>query len=220
MALRGLPSTTPRCTKAPRLQGFPLVGAPRFELGTSSPPDWRANQAAPRPAPPIVAERETAPVRRRPPRPRPGDLELVRAQVVPVPPGEAFAFFADPRNLEAITPPWLRFRILEAPAELRRGSLLRYRLRLWGVPVRWRTEITDWQPPRTFTDTQLHGPYRLWVHSHRFVPVDGGTEIFDSVRYRVPGGHLAERLLVGRSLDEIFAYRAKRMAELLGPPPT
>jgi ligand-binding SRPBCC domain-containing protein len=147
------------------------------------------------------------------------DHELVRTQVVPISPEEVFAFFAEPRNLEEITPPWLRFRILEAPAELRRGSFLRYRLRLYGIPVGWRTEISEWRPPRSFTDTQTAGPYRLWVHVHRFEPVAGGTEILDSVRYRVPGGRLVDRLFVARSLDEIFAFRAERLAELLGRPP-
>jgi ligand-binding SRPBCC domain-containing protein len=146
------------------------------------------------------------------------DLELVRTQVVPLSPEEAFAFFAEPGNLEEITPPWLRFRILEAPAELRGGSFLRYRLRLFGIPVGWRTEISEWRPPRSFTDTQTAGPYRLWVHVHRFARVPGGTEIFDSVRYRALGGRLVDRLFVARRLDEIFAFRAERLAELLGRP--
>ena len=148
----------------------------------------------------------------------PSRSELTRAQVVPLPPEQAFSFFADPRNLEAITPPWLRFRILEAPDELRDGSLLRYRLRLNGIPVGWLTEITEWRPPRTFTDTQLRGPYRLWVHVHRFTPVEGGTEIFDSVRYRVPGGAPVERLVVAPRLRAIFDFRRERLAELLGRP--
>src|SRR5512134_623734 len=78
---------------------------------------------------------------------------LERSQLIPTPLEQTFEFFADPRNLEAITPPWLRFRIVEAPQRLRQGSLLRYRLRLFGVPVRWTTEITDWDPPHGFADT-------------------------------------------------------------------
>ena len=147
------------------------------------------------------------------------DAELERRQFVPRPIDDAFAFFADPRNLEAITPPWLRFRIREAPRELRRGSTLRYRLRLFGVPIRWRTEITSWSPPRSFTDTQVAGPYRLWVHTHRLTPAPGGTEIYDHVRYRVPGGpaaSIADRLLVRGWLRAIFDYRAARLSELLG----
>ena len=147
------------------------------------------------------------------------DRELERRQLVPRTVDETFAFFADPHNLEGITPPWLRFGILEAPAELRRGALLRYRLRLFGVPIGWRTEITAWSPPHTFTDTQLRGPYRVWVHTHRFTPTPAGTEIYDHVRYCVPGGPaapLAERLLVRRWLAAIFDYRASRLAELLG----
>jgi ligand-binding SRPBCC domain-containing protein len=135
---------------------------------------------------------------------------------VPRPLDETFAFFADPANLEAITPPWLRFRIVAAPADLRLGSRLRFRLRLFGVPVRWHAEITAWLPPRTFVDTQIAGPYRLWVHAHRFAPVGGGTEVYDHVRYRVPGGALAQLVPVGRWLAEIFDYRALRLAELLG----
>jgi ligand-binding SRPBCC domain-containing protein len=131
---------------------------------------------------------------------------------------ETFAFFSDAHNLEAITPPWLRFRILEAPAQLERGSLIRYELRLFGVPIGWHAEIERWTPPRAFTDVQALGPYPLWEHTHRFSPVAGGTEIYDHVRYRVPGGPLGplvQRLLVGRWLDEIFDYRAVRLDELL-----
>jgi hypothetical protein len=146
------------------------------------------------------------------------EYALERTQLVPVPVAEAFAFFANPWNLEAITPPWLRFRIVEAPARLERGSCLRYRLRIFGVPVRWHTEIVDWRPPRSFTDLQLSGPYPLWEHTHRLSPAGGGTEIYDLVRYRAPGGPLAalvRRLAVAGWLDDIFDYRASRLRELL-----
>ena len=145
------------------------------------------------------------------------EFQLERTQLVPSPPHVTFAFFGDPWNLEAITPPWLRFRILDAPDTLVRGSLLRYRLSLFGVPIRWRTEICEWRPPRTFTDRQLAGPYRLWVHTHRFSRARGGTEIYDHVRYRLPGGPLApaaHRLLVRRWLEEIFDFRSERLAAL------
>ena len=139
---------------------------------------------------------------------------LERVQVVPVPVEEAWAFYTSPHNLQAITPPWLFFRIDESPAELRAGSLLRYRLRLFGVPVRWLTEIRDWDPPHSFVDRQLRGPYRLWEHTHTLTPVDGGTEIRDRVRYQVPGGTLAD-VIVRRWLKSIFDYRARRTSELL-----
>lgn len=141
-----------------------------------------------------------------------------RLQRVPVAPGEAFCFFADPWNLEAITPPWLRFRIVEAPPRLERGSHVRYRLRLFGLPIRWHTEIVDWRPPRSFTDLQLSGPYPLWEHTHRLSPAAGGTEIYDLVRYRTPGGPLAplaRKLAVAGWLEDIFDYRAARLRELL-----
>jgi ligand-binding SRPBCC domain-containing protein len=139
------------------------------------------------------------------------DRVLERSQVVPVDLGEAFAFFADARNLEAITPPWLRFQIVEAPQTLERGSLLAYRLRLFGVPIRWRTEIVEWRPPYGFTDVQIAGPYRRWEHTHRLRPVVGGTEIYDRVVYRLPYGPLAglvAPMTVRPWLTAIFDYRA------------
>lgn len=141
----------------------------------------------------------------------------MRTQLLPGPPEDVFAFFAEPRNLEAITPPWLRFRIVEAPARLERGSTLCYRLRLFGLPIGWRTEIAEMLPARSFTDVQVAGPYPLWIHTHRFLAAPGGTEVFDHVRYRVPGGPLAphvQRAFVGLWLKEIFDYRRDRLGEL------
>jgi ligand-binding SRPBCC domain-containing protein len=135
--------------------------------------------------------------------------------MVPAALDETFAFFADPWNLESITPPWLRFEILDAPARLDRGATLRYRLRLFGVPIRWLTEIHAWRPPRTFVDRQVRGPYVLWVHTHRFRAAPDGTELYDHVRYRVPGGPLAPEGRVAGWLAEIFDYRAARLRDLL-----
>jgi ligand-binding SRPBCC domain-containing protein len=146
---------------------------------------------------------------------------LERTQVVPFPVEDAFGFFADARNLERITPPWLRFRILEAPPELRAGSRLRYRLRLFGVPIGWRTEITEWTPPRGFTDVQRRGPFRVWVHTHRLTPVAGGTEIHDHVRYGLYVGLFLP--VVRRWVEQIFDFRARtvsaEIARARGEPP-
>ncbi len=139
---------------------------------------------------------------------------LERTQVVAAPIEEAWAFYCDPRNLGEITPPWLGFRIVEVPDELAEGALIRYRLWLFGVPIRWLTEIRAWHAPRSFVDVQLRGPYLLWEHTHRLAPVGRGTEIHDYVSYRVPGGRLAN-LVVRPLLDAIFDYRASRTAELL-----
>ena len=110
------------------------------------------------------------------------------SQWVPTAPDETFAFFADAWNLERITPPFLRFRIITpAPVAMGVGTLIDYRLRLRGIPVRWQTEITAWDPPRSFTDVQVRGPYRKWVHRHDFVAESGGTRVDDTVRYAVPG---------------------------------
>jgi len=147
------------------------------------------------------------------------DRVLERSQIVPVDLDEAFAFFAEASNLEAITPSWLRFGILEAPRTLERGSLLVYRLRLFGVPIRWRTEIVEWRPPFRFTDVQLTGPYRRWEHTHELRRVDGGTEIRDHVVYRLPYEPLASVLApvtVRPWLTAIFEYRARQTEARLG----
>ena len=123
-----------------------------------------------------------------------------------------FSFFADARNLEAITPPWLNFRILTpAPITMRAGARIDYRLRVHGFPVKWKTEISAWEPPFRFVDRQLRGPYRQWIHTHTFEEKDGGTLCRDLVEYAVLGGRFIEWLLVRRDVEKIFAYRRDAM---------
>ena len=143
--------------------------------------------------------------------------DLHREQWFPRPLDEVFAFFADAGNLEAITPPWLGFEILTPrPIAMRPGALIDYRLRLRGLPVRWRTEISLWQPPHRFVDEQRRGPYREWRHEHTFAAVDDGTLVRDHVRYQVPGGRLVHELFVRRDVARIFDFRRDRLAQLLG----
>jgi ligand-binding SRPBCC domain-containing protein len=145
-----------------------------------------------------------------------GEHRLEAAIELPRPRADVFPFFADAANLEAITPPWLAFRIVTPlPVEMRAGTIIEYRLRLHGVPLAWRTEIAAWEPPVRFVDRQLHGPYRLWEHEHRFEERDGRTLALDRVRYRARGGRLAGPL-VARDLRRIFAFRQDRLAAVLG----
>lgn len=119
-----------------------------------------------------------------------------------------YSFFADARNLEAITPPWLNFRILTPdPIAMRSGARIDYRLRVHGFRVSWQTEISAWEPPFRFVDQQLRGPYRRWVHTHSFEEKEGGTFCRDFVEYVVPGGRFITWLLVRREVEKIFAYR-------------
>jgi ligand-binding SRPBCC domain-containing protein len=146
-------------------------------------------------------------------------MPVFRTEVLlPRPRDEVFPFFADAANLEVITPPWLSFRILTPlPVEMRVGTRLDYRIRIRGIPVRWRTAITAWDPPRTFTDSQEKGPYRRWIHTHTFEEREGGTHMVDEVDYAVFGGWIADRLLVRRDVRRIFDYRRERMRELFPP---
>jgi ligand-binding SRPBCC domain-containing protein len=134
---------------------------------------------------------------------------------LPRPRDEVFAFFANARNLEAITPPWVKFAVLTpGTIEMRPGTLIDYQIRVHGIPIRWRTEIADWQPPHRFVDRQLCGPYRLWHHTHAFEERDGGTLCLDHVRYRPRGGALVHWLFVRRDVERIFNYRQQRLVEL------
>src|SRR3954471_21213966 len=116
---------------------------------------------------------------------------LRREQRLAAPPSAGFPFFADPRNLEAITPPILQFRPLTPePVSLGVGTFLQYALRLHGVPVRWDTLIQEWEPPHRFVDVQVRGPYRLWHHTHSLEAVAGG-------RRTRPGGTGRDSVGVG-----------------------
>lgn len=128
---------------------------------------------------------------------------------------EVFEFFSDAANLQRLTPPWLNFRILTpAPIELRLGLVMDYKLRVRGVPVRWQSEITVWDPPHEFADEARRGPYRFWRHTHRFEPRDGGTRVIDELHYGVPGGALVNWLFVGRDLRKIFTFRHQVLAKV------
>jgi ligand-binding SRPBCC domain-containing protein len=125
---------------------------------------------------------------------------------------DVFAFFADANNLDVLTPGWLRFEILTPrPIEMKVGALIDYRLRLRGLPIRWQSEISVWEPPHRFVDEQRRGPYRLWHHTHTFADHNGGTMVGDRVRYAGPGRALVNRLFVRRDVEWIFAYRQERL---------
>ncbi len=137
---------------------------------------------------------------------------LRREQHLPKPPDESFAFFGDAHNLEDITPPWLGFRVVTPePITMAPGTLIAYRLRLHGAPIRWLTRIEVWEPGRRFVDVQVSGPYALWHHLHEFAPDgEGGTVMRDTVRYALPFGPfgaLAHAVFVRRDVEAIFDFR-------------
>jgi ligand-binding SRPBCC domain-containing protein len=138
---------------------------------------------------------------------------------LPLPIKKVFAFFGDARNLAEITPPWLHFQILTPmPVEMKAGTLLDYRLRVRGLPLRWQTEILEWDPPHRFVDRQNRGPYRQWLHTHTFEERDGGTLIRDRVEYAVPGWifePIVHGCFVGPDIRKIFEYRREKVAALL-----
>jgi ligand-binding SRPBCC domain-containing protein len=134
---------------------------------------------------------------------------------LPRPLEEVFAFFAEVRNLQDITPEWLDFEILTpTPIVMCAGALIDYRLKVHGFTIRWQSEITVWEPPRRFVDEQRRGPYRLWIHEHSFETRDGGTLVSDSVRYAAPGGVLMEWLFVRRDVERIFQFRRDKLLVL------
>ena len=134
-------------------------------------------------------------------------------QFLPAPLEEVFPFFADARNLETITPPWLKFKVLTpAPIDMRPGARIDYRLRIRGIPIGWQSEITAWDPPHRFVDEQRRGPYRAWIHEHTFAREGAGTRVRDSVQYAAPGGELVRLLFVEPDVRQIFAFRQEFLA--------
>ncbi len=144
---------------------------------------------------------------------------LKRELTLDLPRVEVFDFFADAGNLERITPPELNFHIITPkPIDIRKGALIDYKLKMRGLPVKWRTEISVWDPPYKFVDQQLKGPYKQWIHTHTFTELESNkTLIEDEVRYRLPMEPLGDiaHFFVVRELNYIFDYRQKAVAEIL-----
>ena len=145
-----------------------------------------------------------------------------REQWIARPIEEVFAFFADAHNLEEITPPWLGFKILSMSTNsISEGTVIRYRLRLHGMPIHWRTEIREWNPPHYFVDEQTKGPYKQWRHTHRFEAHGNRTKMTDEVQYSLPLGvlgRIVHAVKVRRDVHRIFDYRRLRIDALFGQP--
>ena len=142
------------------------------------------------------------------------EQSLHREMRIHAPLTEVFAFFSEAANLDRITPPWLHFRILHAPEKIESGLLIHYQLAWHGIPMRWTTRIEEWQPPHQFIDSQLRGPYRLWHHTHTFEERDGGTLMYDVLRYAIPLGAVGDFFAgwwVRADVERIFDFRAEQI---------
>jgi ligand-binding SRPBCC domain-containing protein len=142
-------------------------------------------------------------------------MRLTTELWLPRPREEVFQFFSDAANLEALTPPWLHFEVLTPTVVLRPGVRIDYRLRLYGVPLQWQSEISRWEPPDCFVDEQRRGPYRHWIHTHTFAEERGGTRVGDAVDFEVPFGRLAGWFVM-RDVRKIFAFRTQALLKRFG----
>ena len=148
-------------------------------------------------------------------RPIRGVHTLHTETIVPASIDRTFAFFSDARNLEHLTPPWLRFRIMTPqPIAMAAGTLIDYRIAVYGVGIPWRTRIDEWEPGVRFVDRQIAGPYLWWRHDHRFEAVDGGTRVIDRVEF-LPRAAMLSGWLVRRDVSRIFAFRHSALARFL-----
>jgi len=142
-------------------------------------------------------------------------MHLERDLWLPRPRAEVFEFFSNAANLEVLTPPWLHFHILNPSLAIGQGVQIDYRLRIHGVPLTWRSEISRWDPPSSFVDEQRKGPYRRWIHTHTFLDERGGTRVGDSVEFEVPFGWLVGGFVM-RDVNRIFAFRQQALQQRFG----
>lgn len=146
-----------------------------------------------------------------------GEFLLERDVIVARRIQEVFRFFSDPKNLNLLTPPWLDFHIVGCSTPtIGPNTLIDYKLKLRGFPLRWRSRILDWNPPYGFADEQVRGPYRHWIHQHSFEDLGARTRCRDSVRYSVVGGSIVNRLFVKRDVERIFDYRTEQLTKIFG----
>ena len=143
---------------------------------------------------------------------------LSRETKVNRPVEEVFEFFSKAENLNIITPPELNFNITTPlPVKMKKGALIDYKIKLHGVPFKWKTEITEWNPPYRFVDTQIKGPYKIWIHEHIFTTAEDSTIITDIVSY-LPSGWILEpiihKLIVKKKLEDIFDYRQSKIKSI------
>jgi ligand-binding SRPBCC domain-containing protein len=151
------------------------------------------------------------------PNPSGRGYRLEASQFLPQPRERVFEFFADAFELETLTPSWLHFSVLTpAPIQIAPGTLIDYRLRLRGIPLRWQSVISAWEPPFRFVDEQTRGPYRRWHHEHQFEATDEGTLCRDIVDYEVYGGALINSLAVRHDLLKIFSFRQDKLRDFFG----
>ncbi len=146
---------------------------------------------------------------------------LKRSVWIPHPIDEVFSFFSDPKNIPSITPKWVRFQnVGNGRGEMKVGTQFEHRIKVKGVlPVRWISEITEWDPPYGFVDEQKSGPYRFWRHEHVFEESKGGTLVGDIVRYSVLGGDFLNRWLIAPDLKKIFDYRRESVRRIFSQSP-
>ena len=147
---------------------------------------------------------------------------LEQEQLIPKPKPVVFSFFSNAFNLQDITPSFLGFSVLTpAPIFIQSGTLIDYKITLFGIPLKWRTRIERFDVNDSFVDTQIKGPYTLWHHTHTFEDTPGGTLMRDTVLYKLPLGFLgtiAHTLFVRRTLQKIFQHRYDTLEKILGEP--
>jgi uncharacterized protein len=144
--------------------------------------------------------------------------EIHLEQWIQQPIEKTYSFFKEAKNLELLTPDFLKFRVLnQSSKEIQKGAKINYCLWLRFIPFWWQSQIVDWEPNSSFSDKQLHGPYSHWFHTHEFIEKNGGTLIRDKISYRVPFGIIGDvvsSLFIKKDLEKIFSYRKKVIEEI------
>ncbi|MEZ5305957.1 MAG: SRPBCC family protein [Pyrinomonadaceae bacterium] len=138
-------------------------------------------------------------------------MRYLKESFIKAKPEVVFGFHELPDAFERLVPPWENVRIIQKAEISKIGSKAILEQTLFGLfRQKWVAEHTVYEPPHLFVDVQVSGPFKVWMHHHRFVEFEGGTFLRDEIEFD-PGfsiiGELGAKLLILPKIEKMFAYR-------------
>lgn len=130
---------------------------------------------------------------------------------------EAFAFHTDIQNLPKLSPPDTHVQIQNEVTSFEKGTRIVLKAQKGYRAMTWEVEVSEFNPPYSFTDVAIKSPFKSWSHTHSFFQKEGTTYMQDSIECTLPFGFIGKLFesYVKKELETMFAYRHKAIVELL-----